>query len=95
MVIESNDRITAQDHFQDVRHLVLTTDSQELSQVSGIWISNAIKILTIRYRYECGDVAVLTPKNLPQEIDLFLEAMGWTDLGPKPIKIVPVSEGLG
>ncbi|KAL1932088.1 hypothetical protein VTP01DRAFT_9144 [Rhizomucor pusillus] len=73
MVVESNDRITAQDHFQDVRHLVLTTDSQELS-------------------YECGDVAVLTPKNLPQEIDLFLEAMGWTDLGPKPIKIVPVSE---
>lgn len=30
MKVTSNDRITATDHFQDVRHLVLETDSDEL-----------------------------------------------------------------
>ncbi|KAI9316606.1 hypothetical protein BX666DRAFT_2019230 [Dichotomocladium elegans] len=35
MHVKSNDRITAQDHFQDVRHLVLKCDTQDLKYDPG------------------------------------------------------------
>lgn len=44
-------------------------------------------------RYEPGDVAVIKPKNLAEEVDAFLEQMHWSDIANRPIKIVPASEG--
>ncbi|SAM07014.1 hypothetical protein [Absidia glauca] len=70
MKVASNDRITAEDHFQDVRHVVLTNDSPE-------------------FRYNPGDIAVITPQNLPQDVDAFLEQMHWSDHANKYIEIHP------
>ncbi|ORZ00667.1 hypothetical protein BCR43DRAFT_452752 [Syncephalastrum racemosum] len=72
MKVMSNDRITAADHFQDVRHLVLESDSDELS-------------------YKPGDIAVITPQNLPEEVDQFLEQMQWSELAHKPLHIQPTA----
>ncbi|CAO3587995.1 unnamed protein product [Absidia cylindrospora] len=70
MNVASNKRITAEDHFQDVRHVVLTSESTEL-------------------KYNPGDIAVITPQNLPHEVDVFLEQMNWSGLADKLIEIRP------
>ncbi|ORZ21163.1 hypothetical protein BCR42DRAFT_406956 [Absidia repens] len=70
MNLISNKRITAEDHFQDVRHIVLTNESAEL-------------------KYNPGDIAVITPQNLPHEVDIFLEQMHWSGLANKLIEIRP------
>ncbi|CAO3630443.1 unnamed protein product [Cunninghamella echinulata] len=67
MTVIENKRITADDHFQEVRHIVLRNDSSEFS-------------------YNPGDVAVITPQNLPNEVDGFLELMGWKELADKYIQ---------
>lgn len=36
--------------------------------------------------YNPGDVAVITPQNLPNEVDGFLEQMGWKELADKYIQ---------
>jgi sulfite reductase alpha subunit-like flavoprotein len=43
--------------------------------------------------YEPGDVAVIRPKNLPNEVDAFLEYMGWLDLSEELLIVHPNSEG--
>jgi sulfite reductase alpha subunit-like flavoprotein len=43
--------------------------------------------------YEPGDVAVILPKNLPKEVDAFLEYMKWSDLADEQVIIRPASEG--
>ncbi|KAG0163002.1 NADPH-dependent diflavin oxidoreductase 1 [Apophysomyces sp. BC1034] len=73
-VVKSNDRITATDHFQDVRHFVLSNESGDLA-------------------YNPGDVAVITPQNLPEDVDAFLEQMEWTHLADKHIRILPANDG--
>ncbi|KAI8339167.1 hypothetical protein BC941DRAFT_422326 [Chlamydoabsidia padenii] len=73
MKVTSNERITAEDHFQDVRHIVLTNESPAFS-------------------YSPGDIAVITPQNLPEDVDAFLEQMHWSDLANKYIEIHPNDE---
>ncbi|KAF7725891.1 NADPH-dependent diflavin oxidoreductase 1 [Apophysomyces ossiformis] len=72
-IVKTNDRITAPDHFQDVRHIVLCNDSGELN-------------------YNPGDIAVITPQNLREDVDAFLEQMEWTHLAEKQFQIVPADE---
>lgn len=52
-----------------------------------------IYILKVAYiRYEPGDVAVIMPQNLPAEVDLFFEQLGWTEHADKLIKFIPANE---
>lgn len=46
-----------------------------------------------RNSYEAGDVAVITPQNIPEEIDIFLNQMGWAELAEKWITIRPADDG--
>ncbi|KAJ8655971.1 hypothetical protein O0I10_008411 [Lichtheimia ornata] len=73
VVVKSNERITATDHFQDVRHLALECDSENM-------------------RYAPGDIAVITPKNLPEEVDAFLTMMQWNNLADRLVRITPASK---
>ncbi|WPH02766.1 NADPH-dependent diflavin oxidoreductase 1 [Acrodontium crateriforme] len=67
----SNDRVTAQSHFQDVRLMDLR-------------IKEDIK-------YGPGAVAVIYPKNFPENVQEFIELMAWSDIADKPIKLVSSS----
>ncbi|RIA87746.1 hypothetical protein C1645_713689 [Glomus cerebriforme] len=59
-----NKRVTAHDHFQDVRHMEF-----------NISVSD--------FKYEPGDVLVVRPKNLPDEVDEFIKMMGWEESADK------------
>ncbi|KAA1467026.1 riboflavin synthase domain-like protein [Dentipellis sp. KUC8613] len=64
-----NERITASDWQQDVRHFELRTEDD--------------------ISYEPGDVAVIHPEALPEDVDAVLEALGWagTEDADAPIRI--------
>jgi sulfite reductase alpha subunit-like flavoprotein len=64
----ANDRITAADHFQDVRLLDFRLDRN--------------------YSYGPGAVAVVYPKNFPEDVDEFIKLMHWEDVADTSIEIV-------
>jgi sulfite reductase alpha subunit-like flavoprotein len=72
--IERNERITAHDHFQDVRLLDLRVDNQ--------------------VDYGPGAVAVIHPKNFPEDVQQFIELMNWQNVADKPLTLV-TSQDLG
>ena len=67
-IIKHNVRITAADHFQDVRLLDLRLDE--------------------RVKYRPGAVAVVYPKNFPDDVQTFVELMGWQDTADRSLKII-------
>lgn len=66
--IEHNDRVTADDHFQDVRLLDLRIQE--------------------RVSYGPGAVAVIYPKNFPEDVQIFIELMKWQDVADKPLQLI-------
>ncbi|KAG2188762.1 hypothetical protein INT44_003901 [Umbelopsis vinacea] len=75
VIVQKNERITAEDHFQDVRHIELKIQHDNNERF-----------------YAPGDVAVIRPKNLRNEVDAFLEYMNWSDLADEQIIVRPTSE---
>ncbi|TPX56296.1 hypothetical protein PhCBS80983_g04625 [Powellomyces hirtus] len=69
-VVNVNQRITAPDHFQDVRHFEFTVDQPT---------------------HNAGDIMVVFPHNLPDEIALVIAHFGWTDVADKPFTLKPTS----
>ncbi|KAK0262977.1 NAPDH-dependent diflavin reductase [Friedmanniomyces endolithicus] len=67
----SNKRVTAPDHFQDVRLLDLRIDET--------------------YEYYPGAVAVLYPKNFPDDVQAFIDLMAWQDIADKPLTLTPTT----
>ncbi|KAJ2828379.1 NAPDH-dependent diflavin reductase [Coemansia furcata] len=74
-LVES-ERITAVDHFQDVRHLRFAIDGDP-DRPQPAWGP--------------GDCAVLRPSNLAADVDEFLAAVGWTEQADRPLRIAPRS----
>ncbi|KAJ2628582.1 NAPDH-dependent diflavin reductase, partial [Coemansia sp. RSA 1694] len=77
-VLTVSERITAEDHFQDVRHLRFAVDCDaEGREEKGpaVWGP--------------GDCAVLRPQNFDTDVDGFLAATGWTAHADRPLRIVP------
>ncbi|KAI7571842.1 riboflavin synthase domain-like protein [Hortaea werneckii] len=70
--ILGNDRITAPDHFQDVRVLDLRLQQP--------------------YSYNPGAVAVVYPKNFPQDVQEFIDLMSWQDVADQPINLIRTAE---
>ncbi|KAK4502826.1 hypothetical protein PRZ48_006252 [Zasmidium cellare] len=66
--IEHNDRITAKEHFQDVRLLDLRVEED--------------------VPYGPGAVAVIHPKNFPEDIESFIELMDWKAGADTPLNLV-------
>ncbi|CEG83510.1 hypothetical protein RMATCC62417_17416 [Rhizopus microsporus] len=73
MKVIQNTRITAPDHFQDVRHIELASD---------------------QLAYQPGDIAVIMPQNLREEVDVFLDLMGWSEYADQTIRITPNEEAV-
>ncbi|KAK0303933.1 NAPDH-dependent diflavin reductase [Friedmanniomyces endolithicus] len=67
----NNKRVTAPDHFQDVRLLDLRVDGP--------------------YEYFPGAVAVLYPKNFPQDVQAFIDLMAWQDIADEPLTFTPTT----
>ncbi|CAG8478919.1 6116_t:CDS:10 [Acaulospora colombiana] len=68
-----NERVTAHDHFQDVRHIELDVDDPDMN-------------------FNPGDVAVLYPMNLPEDVDEFLELLNLSDTADDTFILVPNDE---
>lgn len=66
--IDSNNRITAEDHFQDVRLLDLRVQEH--------------------LPYGPGAVAVVHPKNFPEDVQAFVELMRWHDIADVPLSLI-------
>ncbi|KAJ1961999.1 NAPDH-dependent diflavin reductase [Dipsacomyces acuminosporus] len=70
-----SERITAEDHFQDVRHFQFELQGPEDSSSLPTWSP--------------GDCAVFRPSNLDKDVAVFLEAMGWLEDADKPVSVCP------
>ncbi|CAG8570839.1 14662_t:CDS:10 [Cetraspora pellucida] len=68
-----NERVTAYDHFQDVRHIELAIDDTEP-------------------KYYPGDVAVIRPKNLSEDVNEFINMMNLSDVADDTFILVPNDE---
>ncbi|KAG2195774.1 hypothetical protein INT47_005751 [Mucor saturninus] len=73
LTVRENKRITASDHFQDVRHVALSCENEE-------------------FGYEAGDIAVMMPQNLVRDVNVFLDAMGWSEHADEAIHISATNE---
>ncbi|KAJ2492443.1 NAPDH-dependent diflavin reductase [Coemansia sp. RSA 2050] len=70
-----SERITAADHFQDVRHLRFAIEGGQGPLPA----------------WGPGDCAVLRPRNLAGDVDAFLATVGWADRADEPLRIEPRS----
>ena len=80
----SNERITATDWSQDVRHITIEVDSntnknnvtlqQQDTEMSTKPIHSS-EIKTNQLPYDAGDVAVILPQNSPQSVKQFLDVL--------------------
>ncbi|KAI9205118.1 uncharacterized protein BJ171DRAFT_503040 [Polychytrium aggregatum] len=73
----ANERLTAADHFQDIRHLSFRIDGPAQ-------LDSAV--------YNPGDVMGLYPKNDPDLVEEALAFFGWKDIADKPLQLKPVRE---
>ncbi|KNC96604.1 uncharacterized protein SPPG_08188 [Spizellomyces punctatus DAOM BR117] len=64
-----NRRVTAEDHFQEVRHFEFDIENDAT--------------------YSAGDVMVIRPRNLPDEIQTVINHFGWQDIADKPFALIP------
>lgn len=65
--VKRNERVTAEDHWQDVRHLSFS--------------------LPESVEWEPGDTLSLSPKNFPEDVELFLSLQGWKSIADRPLRI--------
>lgn len=71
-LVAANDRVTAHEHFQDVRLMDLRLDDN--------------------ITYRPGAVAVVYPKNFPQDIEDFINLMGWQDDADVSLQLIPTTK---
>ncbi|KAI0391060.1 riboflavin synthase domain-like protein [Xylariaceae sp. FL0594] len=68
-LVTENKRVTPDSHWQDVRHVrILVPNTDDGSRLD----------------YSPGDVAVIYPKNFPQDVQALIDLMGWGDVADKP-----------
>ena len=69
--ITANNRMTAPDHFQDVRLLDMHIDRH--------------------WDYGPGAIAVIYPKNFPEDVQTFLDLMSWSSIADQPLNLTLTS----
>ena len=91
-VVNCNQRITADDWFQDVRHIEFKfQDNLQCVQVtSWVWCPVATSV----FRYEPGDVAVIHPQAASVDVESFLSSIGWGNIADDPLTIEPRFSGI-
>ncbi|CAG8457692.1 10979_t:CDS:10 [Ambispora gerdemannii] len=78
--ILKNERITSHDHFQDVRHMELEFDIDD------------VNVNDLALNYKPGDVVVIRPKNLSEEVEEFIQMMDWVDIADDAFTLIPNQE---
>lgn len=73
--VKSNNRITATDHFQDVRHLIFEPEHKDNNNDLS------------SYMYQPGDTIALYPQNNYDEVELLIKHQGWTDVADYPVTV--------
>jgi sulfite reductase alpha subunit-like flavoprotein len=61
--------------------------------LTNIFTDKHINNIWSTYRYEPGDVLVVRPKNIPEEVDEFIKMMDWEEIADKAFKLVSKYEG--
>jgi len=90
-IVKSNRRITANDWYQDVRHLEFDfeDDIQYADRPCQVFL------VYVRYdSYAPGDVAVIHPIASPSEVEAFLNAMNWGNIADRPFEIEHTMQGM-
>lgn len=85
-----NRRITAADHFQDVRHIELQLDEPSISgdlTSKAIFESDSGRATSGSCIWRPGDVAILLPSNDPQAVTALLEQLGWAQWADVPFRV--------
>ncbi|KAI0132236.1 hypothetical protein BJ170DRAFT_236897 [Xylariales sp. AK1849] len=77
--ITHNERVTPEDHWQDVRHLMMNVHSRLLEEADP----KSPKRRDI-LDYKPGDVVVLYPKNFPDDVQTLIDRMEWNDVADEP-----------
>ncbi len=73
--LQTNSRVTPDDHWQDVRQLVFHIQSREDPQTEDI-----------EPYYKPGDVLTIYPKNFPDDVQALIDLMGWGDVADQPFE---------
>ncbi|KAJ2889838.1 NAPDH-dependent diflavin reductase, partial [Coemansia aciculifera] len=79
VVLTVSERITAADHFQDVRHLRFAIDSSDSENTAAVWGP--------------GDCAVVRPQNLSADVDAFLTATSWGIYADRRLRVTALESG--
>ncbi|OCB88873.1 riboflavin synthase domain-like protein [Sanghuangporus baumii] len=93
--VRRNDRITAKDWFQDVRHIELDLEDEVINDriTAKDWFQDVRHIeldLEDEVIYSPGDVAVIHPIQPSSDVDSFLGNTGWSDAADEEIYLSPV-----
>lgn len=76
--IATNERITAEDHFQDVRRLVLDATGGD----------------DVDLKLQPGDTVGLYPSNDPGDVAELIKLQGWDDIADYPLKVTAADEAV-
>ncbi|KAF2144230.1 uncharacterized protein K452DRAFT_357129 [Aplosporella prunicola CBS 121167] len=80
--IVSNQRVTPDDHWQDVRQLEIKVARQiERKDPAGNVLEKS------RVDYNPGDIAEIYPKNFPSDVEEFISLQGYKDICHKPLDL--------
>lgn len=88
-----NRRITAVEHFQDVRHIELQLGEEDISgdlnekMVVGLTCGISRPSPRRPCLWRPGDVAILLPSNDPQAVTELLEKLGWASCADVPFRV--------
>lgn len=67
--VTKNERMTSDDHFQDVRCIDLTLVDSDATVPA----------------YRAGDVVCVMPENKPEDVEALLQRLGWADIADKAL----------
>ncbi|KAI1329717.1 riboflavin synthase domain-like protein [Xylariaceae sp. FL0255] len=78
-MVEENRRLTPESHWQDVRHVTMRFHrTRGLTGELERWKHPPI--------YTAGDVAIIYPKNYPEDVQTLINLQGWNDVADKEFR---------
>ncbi|KAI1857719.1 hypothetical protein JX265_011134 [Neoarthrinium moseri] len=83
--VESNDRVTPENHWQDVRRIRMRVHEKfpgagQSPESGSHKASNGKPLLGVSLYYDPGDAIKLYPKNFPEDVQALIDRMGWNDV---------------
>lgn len=85
-VVKVNQRITAADWDQEVRHIEIELED-DVQSVCWRHISDLGSVIYQDRRHDPGDVAVIHPHAAADDVNALLDIMDWSEIADGPFKI--------